>query len=340
MSGQNHDRVRNGFTLVELLVVIAIVAILIGLLLPAVQKAREAASRAKCLNNLKQLALAGHSYHDVNQALSQVVVYSGYGTPFIPLLPFLEQQALYQQLNVKGPLFSYPDPSVPGGPCSTPLSVLVCPSDALPSPPTAQIPAAVWGNTFYVGLTSYVGNFGALPSSDPNQGLDGIFVQATSPTGQPVPRVSILGITDGTSNTILFGERYNTDPNWNPYISAFGSLFGLNWANIPFYAFYSYGLTSTVFNYGPFASGFAPLNFSLPPCSGSNCDLNQAGPRGWCYGSGHIQGANFAFCDGSVRFLTNVINNATKVSSVNGSVTPLQALCTRAGGEVVDASQY
>jgi prepilin-type N-terminal cleavage/methylation domain-containing protein/prepilin-type processing-associated H-X9-DG protein len=332
MSGQNHDRVRSGFTLIELLVVIAIIAILIGLLLPAVQKVREAANRAKCENNLKQLGLACHSYHDTYQALP-FSFYSreppAYDTQFIPLLPFLEQRALYQQLSHSG-FAPPPDPSIPGGPCSTPLSVLACPSDALPSPPTAQIPPPVFRRTFYVGLTSYVGNYSGLSVDDPNFGLDGIFLTEANGMGLPVSPVSILGITDGTSNTILFGERYSTDPNWNPYISAFGSFFGVDLSNIPFYAFFSSSLTMPAFD-GAIASGAYPLNFRLPPCSGSNCDLTQAGVRGWCYGSGHPQGANFSFCDGSVRFISNAINNTP---------TLLPALSTRAGGEVIPGSDF
>jgi prepilin-type N-terminal cleavage/methylation domain-containing protein/prepilin-type processing-associated H-X9-DG protein len=333
MSGQNRDRVRTGFTLIELLVVIAIIAVLVSLLLPAVQKVREAGNRARCLNNLKQIALACHNYHDVHNAfpLSSSSNPPAYNTQFIPLLPFLEQQALYQQLQING---GFPDPTIPGGPCSTPLSILACPSDQLPSPPTTQMsPLAFATTSSYVGLTSYMGNYTALPFSDPSQGLDGIFLtQFSGLTGQPGSPVRISGITDGTSNTILFGERYNYDPNLKPYITAIGSSgFGQDWSNIPFYVCYSSSYTFVDLFSGPIASGAYPLNFLLPPCSGSNCDLVQFGIRGWCYGSGHTQGANFAFCDGSAHFLSN---------GINGTPTLLPALCTRAGGEVIPDSGF
>ena len=296
---------RGGFTLIELLVVIAIIGVLIGLLLPAVQKVREAAARVQCTNNLKQLALACHNYHDANHVFPLAYDPNAYATEIIPLLPFLEQQALYQQFQIVG---GWADSTIPGGPASTPLAVLACPSDALPSPPTAHFNT---GTDLYVGLGSYLGNFGAIPAGAGQIiGVDGIFNQYAE-----APPVSILAITDGTTNTILFGERYSNDPNWNAIVSAVGST------DIPFYALVApWGGEALG---GPLGIGFYPLNSLLPPFT--SLDALDLLPRVYAYGSGHPGGANFAFCDGSVRFLGNAVNNTP---------TLLPALSTRAGGEV------
>jgi prepilin-type N-terminal cleavage/methylation domain-containing protein/prepilin-type processing-associated H-X9-DG protein len=305
MRGEIHARERNGFTLIELLVVIAIIAILIGMLLPAVQKVREAANRAKCQNNFKQIALAAINYHDTNDAFP-----TGFEI-FITLLPYLEQQALYQQILT--------DPNSGqggiGSPCATPLSILLCPSDYLPSPAIVNLSTSSGGTNLYAGMTSYRYNSGVSTAAGSNfSNGNGIFV-----VGAPV---QILAITDGTSNTIMFGEFYNYDPN-----SA--SLMSGSFSTWPNAVFCPYSNWAAIPVSSPRGNGDLPLN--------SMFNLSKVNNRLYAYGSGHPQGANFVFCDGSVHFLSNGINNASVFAS---GTTMLGALCTRAGGEVVDASQY
>jgi prepilin-type N-terminal cleavage/methylation domain-containing protein len=298
---------RTGFTLIELLVVIAIIAILIGLLLPAVQKVREAANRGKCLNNLKQLALAAQNYHDVNQhfpgaiylySVSAMPPIQGY-TVFVSLLPFLEQQNLYQ-------IWNFADPRLNGStstsPAATMLSVLVCPSDVISQNP---YPAPKPPGTFW-GITSYGGNGGS--QSSPTATNDGVFY-AVGPASSPVlSPVRIADVTDGLSNTLLFGERYHRDVNFDAAGGGTDPIAGYGWWGT------FHGVTDIV------ESAAAPLNYLVPPGGGANA-VNM---RINAWGSGHVNGANFARADGSIGFIANGIPQTT-----------LLLLAKRADGQVI-----
>jgi prepilin-type N-terminal cleavage/methylation domain-containing protein/prepilin-type processing-associated H-X9-DG protein len=309
---------RTGFTLIELLVVIAIIAILIGLLLPAVQKVREAANRAKCTNNLKQLALATHAYHDVYQSFpAGDYLYSVTGPPttqgytvFVSLLPFLEQQNLYQAWNLNAN-----DPRLNGSSSTSPgamvLSVLTCPSDVIPQNP---YPAPKPPGTFW-GITSYGGNGGSETS--PVASNDGIFFAINTTTPPVLSPVRIADVTDGLSNTLLFGERYHRDANFDALYNAGSGGASDQIAGYGWWASFGTGAVTDVME-----SAYAPLNYLVPP-SPSNPTL-AVNMRINAWGSGHTNGANFALADGSVQFISNGISQTT-----------LQYLATRANGEVI-----
>src|SRR5262245_56843828 len=262
-------RRRLGFTLIELLVVIAIIAILIGLLLPAVQKIREAANRMKCSNNLKQLASAAHNYHDtyerfpsgVNLPISNqsgaifptnVLVTSGkVGPPPEPgkfiswceaLLPLIEQDNLQKNLDVTQREFANCN-----GPNSTGaqvVNILICPSDHMPQKVTTFVSG---GTTFYFGMNSYLANGGTRSwFVDASYSVDGVFYFNSM--------VNMAGITDGTSNTFLFGERNHFEPNWKNGTTPFANIGGWAWAN--FNAIQDYVGSTRV-----------PINYMIPPGS-------------------------------------------------------------------------
>jgi prepilin-type N-terminal cleavage/methylation domain-containing protein/prepilin-type processing-associated H-X9-DG protein len=311
---------RRGFTLIELLVVIASISVLIGLLLPAVQKVREAANRMRCTNNLKQLALAAHNHHDVNGCFPNGVHPNelmpdgrhANGTNWkIELFPWLEQDNLWRRWDYRDFVNN-----VAGGRNATTaqvVKVLVCPSDALPDPVffvpvNPDLPQYAYASGYY-GLSSYGGNGGTRSFPAGQQSRDGIFFQDSS--------VRLADVTDGTSDTLLFGEFYHRDPEYDRYTSTSAPAFYPilkqgQWA----------GVVATSGGSLPhqLRSAPVPINYQMPPTGGDTEMSN----RLCAYGSGHPGGANFALADGSVRFLSDKTDLAT-----------LQALSTRAGGEVV-----
>jgi len=333
-------RRKPGFTLVELLVVIAIIGILIAMLLPAVQAAREAARRTQCTNALKQIALAAHNYHDSLRSfpsgmlLAQYAT-SGKGVPknrgyslFVLLLPYLEQTSLHGKWDFNEPANNF----VGGRDCNAATAVpqLLCPSDPEQENPVF-VSATLGGEGVdrWNAMTSYGGNAGTR-SYHPTSGFimsDGIFF-LTGPGSVPDANqrpVRLADITDGTNNTLLFGERSRRDPNydtfaaqgWDCPIRLYGRWAPIGWLGVAHVTLSSY----SPINYRlPF--DYANRALANPPCNSSTDFKYYIDLRVCAFGSNHPGGANFSMCDGSVRFVSETISMIT-----------LRALTTRQGGE-------
>jgi prepilin-type N-terminal cleavage/methylation domain-containing protein/prepilin-type processing-associated H-X9-DG protein len=376
-----------GFTLIELLVVIAIIAILIGLLLPAVQKVRDAAARMSCQNNLKQMGLALHNFaNNYNGRLPAAMINSGRcnvaggtggsnykgpevdlqsvygpGTPgayastyrvfnhtgFVALLPYIEQDNLFNKYNY----FQISNGSNPYGQTVGPdpagntnrwvgsqiIKTYICPADDNPPPVVVSNDAAggfyergVGGAFPGVARSNYLFNTGYY--TDYDRDYTNLAVWARGPFGNNGAG-SIANMMDGTSNTIAIGEarqQWRTSTSFGPYWGA-----GTHTAVHGRILQYTPGLVQQSGGVGPNScSGNAcGLNYCIAYCA-INAPNGQmvSGTTGvagsyqyaWQFSSKHAGGANFLFCDGSVRLLTNGIDY----------VGVFQALATPEGGEV------
>lgn len=319
---------RRGFTLIELLVVVAIIGILVALLLPAVQAARAAARRIQCANNLKQLALAAHNFHDVHESfppgLNQFVVSSSprfRGTSlFTYLMPFLEQGNAVSDWD-----YDYPMKNTIGGRealSAAVLPVLLCPSDFLEENPVLE-------SGCYYGMTSYGGNGGRRSFPADAATCDGIF-HTTGPASLPQPyqqTVRLTDIKDGTNHTLLLGERSHRDVNYATFVDQYWAeslkYWGM-WAAIGGRR----RIGDVTLNAAVPINYLTPVDYlhreqAVPPIQSRSEFWPYEDDRKCAYGSEHAAGAHFAFCDGSVQFLTESLPLQT-----------LQAFSTRAGREV------
>ncbi len=315
-------RKRRGFTLIELLVVIAIIAILVSLLLPAVQQARAAARRTQCKNNLRQIGLALHNYHDVSGRFPAGHLETGTNGPayspqigWLPyLLPYIEQANVYQLIDFTliGPSNASPNPngSATNNPAfyaagGTSISAFICPSD-----PVGRIDP-VWAPT------NYLGNQGP-DCSCRGKSCSGIFGHDTW--------MRIADITDGTSNTIAIGETLKGDLDVNTLQDNYfyrppggnaqdidtcqgGTLSRSDRATVWFGGNPQHNMFST--DRGPNDRRF-------------DCIAPNNGCTNFAARSAHAGGAHLGLCDGSVHFLSDNID-----------VGVMRALGTRMGGEIV-----
>lgn len=290
------SRLRPAFTLIELLVVIAIIAVLIGLLLPAVQRVREAAARVKCQNHLKQIGLALHNYHDRTQAFppgyaANAVNADGTGPGWgwaSYLLADLEQEALFRQIDRSKPLT---DPAHDAVRAAN-VPFLRCPSDPRQEPIRVADFLAAPGLTTDLGRANYVGCYGNTPFlyEDPAVLTTHLVVGGISGKGMFFrnSRTRIADLTDGTSNTIAVGEK-----------SALKTM--VAWAGIvPGSAWVS-----------PNDGGVPPANLPAAMVLGHACrDHPPSSDAGVAedFSAPHPNGVNFAFADGSVHAVRTTVN--------------------------------
>ncbi len=342
-------RRRHGFTLVELLVVIAIIGVLVSLLLPAVQAAREAARRSQCTNNLKQLALATHNFESSYKHFPGIDGSSSC-SPQARILPFVEQENLQDLIDFSQPLYTGPPWAAQLNPAFAPAAATVvqtflCPSDAVE--PTRIIQDA-GGNDVAIAGTNYMFSYGSGTGTnyDDRYETDGIVW-----TGS---KARFADITDGTSNTVMLSEALmgdgqvsstmpppqilqrsiaswsgsSSNPAPQPGFTEGGStISNPDLATIVPGSISSYRGTrgETWIRGVPYAvvtNGYLTPNNPIP-------DVNVHG-RGWfAPRSLHPGGANAAFSDGSVHFLPDTIDQ-----------TVHRALFSRNGGEAVSNGQF
>jgi len=326
-----------GFTLIELLVVIAIIAVLIGLLLPAVQAAREAARRVQCVNNLKQLGLAMHNYHDVVGSfpigalgVRSPTHYPAAGDPTgainrrtwaFMILPYIEQSAIYGAVNFSLP-FNPPTGAANNTVSSSLIAVFLCPSD----PTTNQIDQdnrregnymVNWGNSNWAQnmVTAFNPFMGPLVPGESVPFLGAPFSMDKS--------FGVRNITDGTSNTLLMAEVIIGATQGTKGYEHRGDLY-----NDDYNCFMFNGYTPPNSKFPDWvANGYCRYPYQTnPPCTGTTGGAQNSFNAARSYHSG---GVNAVLADGSVKFFKSSINYVT-----------WRALASSNGGEVLSSDSY
>jgi prepilin-type N-terminal cleavage/methylation domain-containing protein/prepilin-type processing-associated H-X9-DG protein len=352
------NRSRRGFTLIELLVVIAIIAILIGLLLPAVQKVREAAARMSCSNNLKQLALGLHNFHDQNQRLPPGAANDmpPFGTDTaqqwgsswkVYILPFIEQDAIFRQwtFNRNGANGSgYNAAANINLVATVTIKPFRCPSSPVPDRMASRGGVNVQiMNDSYTGIAGSVMP-GITPSPTPQVNVTccngGTALATDNGILSAGSKVTLVGITDGTSNTWMVGEQSDhvRDQNRQPITAGYsagcgnsGGLYGWTMG-----AAHGNGQTSanwtgdgrhfncTSLRYQINQTGILTAGTAGNTATAHNAGMHNDAGTNFPLSSGHSGGVNIALGDGSIRFFTNSL-----------STTVISAYATKAGGETI-----
>jgi prepilin-type processing-associated H-X9-DG protein/prepilin-type N-terminal cleavage/methylation domain-containing protein len=312
---------RIAFTLIELLVVIAIIGILVSLLLPAVQKVREAANRSKCFNHLKQIGLGLHNYHDTHQSFppgyQATMPYEDGANDTAPgwgwaafLLPYIEQNNVYQSINLTLPV-EHPSNAAAIQPM---IKLYLCPSDILPEA-AFPVPDGFGDTAAVAAPTSYAACVGGDESDTTGPGGLGVFYRNS--------RTRFADITDGSSETILIGERAwaNANSIWAGAISG-GVCKRGQYNPCP----------------GSGASWYPAATLVLAHSHFNNTTTDADGGID-DFSSRHQGGSNFAFADGSVHFLRSVVSDPPGGGYTRDSLI-LQALGTRANNEVIPGDWF